>query len=268
MFDLITAAALGALQGLTEFLPVSSSGHLVLAHKLFPVLDGSAEVAFDVAVHVGTLVALFVVYLMLFLRLARAALLDRGTEESRLFWAVAIGTVPAVVLGLSFERWIELYLRSPWVVAVTLFAGALIILAAERWGSKRRPIETVTLAGALAIGFGQALALIPGMSRSGMTIASGLGLGLTRRAAVDFSFLLGVPIIAAAGVKKTWDAIAEGIIAGDMIWFFAVGVVSAAVVGVIAIRFLLRFIKTHSFRPFAYYRIALAVVLVIVLVIR
>jgi undecaprenyl-diphosphatase len=257
------AALLGVIQGLTEFLPISSTAHLVLAEQLFtldPVLFGQT---FDVACHLGTLAAVVVYFWPDLAAMARS--LPRvgtlfGPRPDPAGWTAALivlGTVPAVVVGLAFGRAIEEGLRTPPAVAVALTGVALIFFAVERWGSPRRTGASLGLADAALIGCAQACALVPGVSRSGATIAAGMALGLRRADAARFGFLLGIPAILAAAAKQGLPLVEHGLPPGEA-EIFVVGIVTSGIVGYFAVSLLLRFLTRHSLRVFAWYRLVLA----------
>lgn len=258
MGPLAFAALLGVVQGLSEFLPISSSAHLILARAFFG-WDGEAfGLAFDVACHVGTLAAVVVYFRHDLIAMARALPeLFQGTPAARRLWLIGIGTVPAVVVGLLFARAIEHGLRTPAVAGWTLAIGALGLLWVERLPPRTRDEHGVGPGEALAIGVAQASALVPGVSRSGATITVGMLLGLRRDAAARFSFLLGVPAILAAAGKEGL-ALARTGLGPDEARLFVVGMVSSAVVGYLTIKYFLRYLATHRLDVFAYYRLALA----------
>ena len=262
---LLEAVLLGIVQGLTEFLPVSSSGHLILARAFFG-FDGSRfGLPFDVACHAGTLAAILVYFRADLLRMLQAVPRARqpaaDDEPARLLWLVAIGTVPAVIAGGLAGDAIDA-VRSPAVIAVTLGGGGLLMVLAERIGRQTRAGDTLTRGEALAIGVAQACALVPGVSRSGATITLGLVLGLRREAAARFSFLLSVPVmIAASGLEalklsgEPMDALTAQL--------FLTGMLTSAVVGYLTITFFLRYLASHTLGVFAGYRVALAAATVV-----
>jgi undecaprenyl-diphosphatase len=258
--SLLIAALLGAVQGITEFLPVSSSAHLLLGRAALGWGEEPFGLVFDVATHLGTLVAVFIYFRDDLLAMARALpRLFTDAPEARLMRLVAIGTLPVIAVGLLFSDWIETHARLPVVTIVTLSLGAIGLLAVERLGPRTRGVDDLTPADATAFGFAQAAALIPGLSRSGSTITVGMLLGVRRDAAARFSFLLGIPaVLAAAG--KTGLELRHVPMTGDLAAVFAVGILSSAVVGYLSIRFLLRFLATNRLDVFAYYRLALAAV--------
>jgi undecaprenyl-diphosphatase len=250
------AAVLGVIQGLSEFLPISSSAHLALAHWLTGWGDPSQDVPFDVALHLGTLVAVLAYFRSDWLTLARGSLAGiaqrRATPELVRVGILALATLPAVVLGLAFKERFEAMHDWPPLMAATLAGVGLLLFALDR-----RPVGDRTEPGAgrgFLIGVAQALALVPGVSRSGITMAAGLGLGLTRESAARFSFLLSTPAILGAAVLHAKD-----MLAGDPV-VLAAGLAAAAVSGYLAIGFLLRHLARTGFLPYALYRIVLAIV--------
>jgi undecaprenyl-diphosphatase len=278
----VQAALLGVVQGLTEFLPVSSSAHLILARMFFGFDGTKFGLPFDVAIHLGTLLAVVMYFqrdlqalvgsVPSMFRPGRPAPGDyapidqpdvrRGAEGARLIWLLVVGTIPAVVVGLLFSDTIEQRLRTPTVAAVALTLGAVGLFAAERAGSKRRNEESLTMAEAFWIGCAQAAALVPGVSRSGATITIALFLGLRRAEAARFTFLLGISAILGAAVFKLPDMLDEGM--GDQgAILFVIGIVSSAVVGYLAVKYFIRFLAKHSLDVFAWYRLALAAAVVL-----
>jgi undecaprenyl-diphosphatase len=258
--SLLIAALLGAVQGITEFLPVSSSAHLLLGRAALGWGEEPFGLVFDVATHLGTLVAVFIYFRDDLQAMARALpRLFSDAPEARLMRLVAIGTLPVIVVGLLFADWIEAHARLPVVTIVTLSVGAIGLLAVERLGPRTRAVDDLGPADALAFGAAQAAALIPGLSRSGSTITIGMLLGVRREAAARFSFLLGIPAVLAAAGKAGLE-MRHVPLTGELAAVFAVGIVSSAVVGYLAIRFLLRFLATNRLDVFAYYRLALAAV--------
>ena len=255
------AILLGIVQGLTEFLPVSSSAHLILARAFFGwEMPADAGLAFDVALHIGTLAAI-----LLFFRREIAAMtlalpnaLSLAQDgPARLVRLIAIGTVPVVIVGLTLTDFIERSLRSPGVAAGALAIGAALMLVAERAGRRQRTEEHVTWVDALVIGTAQASALIPGVSRSGSTIAVGLLLGMRRDAAARFTFLLAIPAVLAAAGKEMLE-LRHAPLTADVVQLFVVGVLVSAGVGYLTIKYFLRYLGGHSLDVFAYYRLALA----------
>lgn len=256
---------LAIVQGLTEFLPISSSGHLVLVPSFFGWADQG--LAFDISVHFGSLIAVCVYFRADLLRLLGGGVQvlkgDVSSDYSRIALGIAIATVPAAVAGLLFADWIESNLRSPSVVVVTLALFAVLMIAADRWGRQSREFSTVRIRDAFLIGLAQALALVPGTSRSGVTITAGLALGLKRTDAARFSFLLSVPVILLATLYKGISMIlgSEAIAWGAL----AVGALISCVVAYLSIEFFMRFVNAIGLLPFVIYRLVLAGVIVYVL---
>ena len=261
---LLVAVLLGVIQGLTEFLPVSSSAHLILARAFFGWDADVFGLAFDVALHAGTLVAIVVYFWQDIVAMIAAApsVLTARTGAGRLARLIVLGTIPVVIVGVSLADWLEEHLRTPTVIAVTLTVGAVALLAGERLSSRRRDETSLSATDTVIMGLGQSTALVPGMSRSGSTIATGMLLGMTRESAARFSFLLGVPAIAAAAGKEGVHVLRAGLSA-EQLTLFAVGMLTSAVVGYVTIKYFLRFLVGHRLDVFAYYRLALAAVTVI-----
>jgi undecaprenyl-diphosphatase len=257
---LLAAVLLGVIQGLTEFLPVSSSAHLILARAFFGWDVPEFGLAFDVALHVGTLAAI-----LLFFRQEIAALIAalpsmfsaESGPSARLLRLIAIGTIPAILVGLLFNDYIENRMRTPEVAAVALAVGAVAMLVAERVSPQRRTQESLSTIDALLIGTAQACALVPGVSRSGATITVGMFLGVRRDAAARFTFLLAIPAILAAAAKESLE-LRHMHPSTDMLALFAVGTLVSALVGYVTIKYFLRFLAGHRLDLFAYYRLALA----------
>ena len=261
--DLLAAAFLGIVQGLTEFLPVSSSGHLILARAFFGWDAGRFGLAFDVACHVGTFLAVVAYFhrdVMAMIAALPGALSGRRGPAERLVWLVVVGTLPVVAVGLLLGDQIgSEALRTPPVVAVTMALGAVGLLVAERLGTQSRSEDTVGFGEAFAIGVAQAAALVPGISRSGATLTLALLLGLRRPGAARFVFLLSLPAVLAAAGKEALDLSEVGV-AAVPVTLFAVGLTVSGIVGYLTIKYFLRYLANHSLAVFAYYRFALAAV--------
>ncbi len=269
MLEFIEAVFLGIVQGLTEFLPVSSSGHLLLGQYFLGLDQDRFGLSFDVALHLGTLVAVVSFFWRDLIRMVLAFLRsfrrrDLSDPDQRLAYLVLASMIPAALIGYLLEDLFETAVRSPWVVVFNLALVGVLFIVGEAVGCKRRQASTLTFREAFGIGLAQAAALVPGVSRSGATITLGLFLGLRREEAARFSFLMSVPIIAGAGTLQLGEVVSEGMGAYDTL-LFGVGFVSSAVVGYLAIRFFLRFVVDHSLRAFAYYRFGLAAVVIALL---
>jgi len=266
----IQALVMGVVQGLTEFLPVSSSGHLILVPWLLgwhdPFID---SLAFSVMLHLATLVALLVYFRADWLRLVPAglaAIRDRsiGSDpDRRLAWLLVAATIPAVIAGVLLNDIVENAVRRPELVAITLTIGAVILWLADRLSRKAAGIEAVTFPVAIGIGIAQAVALVPGISRSGMSISAGLFAGLTREAAARFSFLMATPVIAGAGLWELKKLVTGEAGVGVQLAPLVVGMVAALAAGLLAIELTLRYLRTRSLTIFVVYRIALSVVVIV-----
>ncbi|MFE3292544.1 undecaprenyl-diphosphate phosphatase [Rhodococcus sp. NPDC059234] len=265
----LQAIVLGVVQGLTEFLPISSSGHLRIVSEVFWQDDAGAS--FTAVTQLGTEAAVLVYFARDIARIVMAWL--RGLRDPakrghdyKMGWYVIVGTIPVGVLGFVFKDQVRTGARNLWLVATMLIVFALVIAAAEYYGRKRRPIEELTLKDGIVMGSAQALALIPGVSRSGGTISAGLFLGLTREAAARYSFLLAIPAVTAAGLFSLPDAFepaGEGLNASGAQLIVATAI--AFVIGYATIAWLLRFVVNHSMYWFVGYRIIVGVVLLVLL---
>lgn len=265
MDPILAALVLGIVQGLTEFLPISSSGHLILVPALLGWRDPFiSSLPFAVMLHVGTLLALLVYFRADWLRLVPAGLAslrDRSTAgdpDRRLAMLLAVTIAPAALAGLLFNDFIEREVRAVGLVALMLVVGAGLLWLAERWGRRDRSIGDLTVVDAFTIGVAQAGALIPGISRSGISIAAGLFLGLDRAAAARFSFLMAAPIIAGAGLFEARRLLSGDVALDGNLPTLVVGMAGAFASGLLAIHGLLRFLRANSTLPFVVYRVLLA----------
>jgi Uncharacterized bacitracin resistance protein len=273
--SIIQALVMGLTQGLTEFIPVSSSGHLILVPWLFgwPVKDtflGSLE--FSVILHMGTLLALLVYFWRDWLKIIPAGLATirdrsfKGDPDRKMAWLLVIATIPAVVVGPLLTGPIEDAVRDPGLVALMLCIGAAILWLADRWGTKAREMDTITFRGAFGIGLAQVFALVPGISRSGISISAGLFGGLTREAAARFSFLMATPVVAGAGLWEARKLLSHDPAAPNPeTKLVVIGFITAAVSGLLAIRFMLAFLRRQPVTLFVVYRVLLAAAVFIVL---
>lgn len=256
--DLWFAAVLGIVQGLTEFIPISSTAHL----RLVPAFLGQPDpgAAYSAVIQLGTLIAVMVFFARdLFVTMPRALLYDRHSPEGRLPVYLVLGTLPIAILGLTFKDFITGDARSLYIVSGSLVLVGVLMWLADRFGHQVRGLASITLTDAGIIGLAQACALVPGVSRSGSTIAMALVLGLRRGDAARFSFLLGVPAIAGAGLFELPDAMRQ---LGEDAWMsVAVGTLAAAISGYLSIAWLLRFLGKNSLAPFAMYRIVLGILI-------
>jgi len=260
------AMVLGVVQGLTEFLPISSTAHLIL----FPWLLGWKDpgLTFDVALHAGTLLAVLLYFGRLWLELLAAAfgLGDRQDPDlqnnRKLFWLLVISTVPAGIAGLLFESAAETRLRGPGIIGVALIVVALIMWAGDRARALGLGLGQISLADSLSVGVAQALAVIPGVSRSGITMATGLLRRMKRETSARFSFLLSTPMIAGAALKKGMEIHHEGL-PPEMRLPFALGMIVSGAVGYLVIAWLIRFLELRTFTVFVVYRVALCVIVLL-----
>jgi undecaprenyl-diphosphatase len=266
MLTIIQSLALGAVQGLTEFLPISSSGHLILARELLGI-NTESGLAFDAVLQLGSILAVFIYFRQDIVRLIRAffslfiphppATSPQSHSDRQLLFAILIGTIPALVLGLLLEETMETTFRSPLLVALTLALGSLMFYLAEKFA--RQASKAPNLKQAWWIGVFQCLALVPGVSRSGSTISGGLFLGLDRVAATRFGFLLSLPIITGAGLFKLIKIAKYGAADFDLLGL-AVGFIAAFGVGYLCIAWLIGYLKNHSLMVFVWYRLALSAI--------
>ncbi|MBI2774077.1 MAG: undecaprenyl-diphosphate phosphatase [Chloroflexi bacterium] len=258
MSDLAIATLLGLVQGLTEFLPVSSTAHLVIAEKLFHLDPERFGLTFDVAVHLGTALAVLLYFAGTWIGLVR----DVFSGRWRLPLLVVVGTLPAAIAGVLFQSAVEDQLRDVRVVAAALVIGSLVFLAAERMATQRVDLARIGWGTAIFMGAAQAIALIPGVSRSGITISAGLAAGVQRIDATRLSFLLATPVIIGASAKTLLDARdASGLLAEPQL--AVAGFIVSFVSGFSAVAFLVRFLRAHSLNWFIPYRLLLAAALLL-----
>jgi undecaprenyl-diphosphatase len=287
LITILQAIILGIVQGVTEFIPISSSAHLIIVPWLFGWTNPAlTSLPFDVSLHLGTLAAVLIFFWADWVRLVKAGIasvVERkiGGDPDRLMaWLVVLGTIPGGIVGVLAESKIEALFHQTGVpiersalivmaVIIAIMGGALLL--ADRLAKHVKDFKQITLKDALIIGFAQALAIFPGVSRSGSTITAGLALGLKRESAAKFSFLLSAPIIAGAGLKslaEIYSGFKHGTIPSGDLALFPIGVLVAGISGYFCIRFLLNYLQKRSVDVFAYYRWALAVVVVVVALLR
>ncbi len=252
--NVLMSIVLGAVQGLTEFLPISSSGHLVIIPWLFGWKD--MGLAYDAALHLGTLLAILTFFFWDWVKIIKE-------YNKPLLWLIILGSIPAGLAGLKFESLFETVFRSPLLIGGLMLAMGLVLLLAERMGSRKREMSSISLWDSIVIGVSQCLALMPGVSRSGITITSGLFLGLDRRSAARFSFLLSTPIILAAGLMKT-KYLLHSAHSGEQLLVLFAGIVTSSVVGFFAIKYMLRFLEKHSYYIFVWYRIVVGLAVMLI----
>ncbi|MCX6784389.1 MAG: undecaprenyl-diphosphate phosphatase [Candidatus Komeilibacteria bacterium] len=262
---IIEGLVFGVVQALSEFLPISSSGHLIILHKIWPspLLD---NLTFDTILHGGTLLAILWFFkkdwIEIIVGLWKSLVSGQSSAMSRLGWTLVVATIPGALAGFFLEHILEQVFRQVWVVALMLVVFALILAWVDKLSRKNQNFESITVSRGWWIGVLQALALIPGVSRSGITTTGGLLFGLTRASAVRFSFLLSAPIIAGAFLKQLLE-VSWAALPNQLAWALVVGFLASAGVGYLVIKYLLRFISSNSFKVFIWYRIILAVLLII-----
>lgn len=264
--SIIQSIILGIVQGIGEFLPISSSAHLILVPFLFGWEEGS--LAFDIALHFGTLLAVLVMFFKswwdLFIGACNKVVKHKDSVNNRMFWYLIIATIPGALAGLLLDDIVEGFFRKQiWLIALFLAIMGVLIYAGDKWASKHyknkeTKFENISFKQAFLVGCSQALAVLPGFSRSGTTILTGRLLGIDKEAITKFTFLLSVPIIAGATVLK----LPELVITSEVI----IGIVTSFIVGIISIKFLLNYIKKHDFSIFAFYRVIIAIIVYIKLI--
>jgi undecaprenyl-diphosphatase len=274
--NLFEAIVLGIIQGLTEFLPISSTGHLTVAGKFMNLISAEHPeqwTAFIAIIQLGTLLAVLIYFWKDIISIIKDFFQDnlirrvKYSEQkinSKLGWLIIVGTVPVVIIGLAFKDAIEGALtKNLYVIAISLIALAIILALAEKVAKFKKDLENITIFDSIIIGIAQALALIPGSSRSGTTITAGLFVGLKRETAARFSFLMSIPAVFASGVLQLYEAIA--FVDQMMIWNILVATIVSAISGYLAIDFLLKFLRKNSTFLFVYYRIVLGIIILILL---
>ena len=269
---LLQVIVLAVVQGLTEFLPISSTAHLYLTSWLFGWrLEG---LDFDIALHIGTLLAVLLYFARDWVQIIAQGFGVRmkGDEEIKhnhmLLWLLAIGTVPVGIAGLLFNKQAESTWRNPFVIGGMLIAVGVLMYLAENAGRRQRDLSSIDLPDAVTIGVAQALAVVPGTSRSGITISAGLFRNMTRESAARFSFLLSTPAIAAAAGKALYDMHTKGGLHGVMNSDFLVGVAVSAITGCLVISWFLHYLRRGGLRPFVYYRIVFGIIVLALAFIR
>jgi undecaprenyl-diphosphatase len=261
--SLLQSVILGFFQGLGEFLPISSSAHLVLIPWLFRWTDPG--LTFDIALHLGTLLAVVIYFWKDWLKLVTKGLTDVRSTDGRLFWYLVVATIPGAIAGFLLEKKAETLFRSPLLIAVMLILAGGLLYWVDRKTAKTIEMTKITFRTSVMIGLSQALAIIPGVSRSGITLTVGLMMGLTREAAARFTFLLSTPIIfGAALVKLPYIVTNPSLITMN----FMSGMLVSFVTGIASIGFLLRYVRTKSFLPFAWYRFILGLLVIVIVFLR
>ena len=263
---------LAVVQGLTEFLPISSTAHLHLTSWLMHWTEEPLQ--YDIMLHLGTLLAVVLYFFRDWVQIigqgfGMAAGRDRELQQNRaLLWLLAIGSIPVGIAGLLFEKKADTEWRTPWVMGVMLIAIGVVMWMAERAGRRRRDLGSIDVVDASVIGLSQALAVVPGCSRSGITISTGLFRNLTRESAARFSFLLSTPALGAAAAKAIYDFRKEGHLHALLSAEVVVGVAVSAIVGCVVIAWFLHYLRRSSLMPFVYYRIAFGILVIALAVFR
>ena len=265
---------LGAVQGITEFLPISSTGHLILIEKLLGISQENFGLTFDALLHLGTLISLLWFFKKDWLNIITTPfrLKDKkNSQDLNLIKLLIVATIPGALFGLVLEKKVETVFRSPLLVGISLIVFSFVLVVVEKWSQKSKTIKDLKTKDAILTGFAQAVALIPGVSRSGITIAAGMWEGLTREQAAKFTFLISAPIIVGAGGKKLIDVILlsfrQQILIGEL-GFYLVGMLSAAIFGYLTIKYFLKFVSRNSLYPFIYYRIFLGLIVIFIYLIK
>ena len=260
---ILQAVIFGVAQGLGEFLPISSSAHLVLIPWLFRWTDPG--LTFDVALHIGTLVAVVIYFWKDWWQLIIKGFTDVRSVKGRLFWYLVAASLPGAIAGFLLEKKAETIFRSPLLIAMMLIGMGIFLYWADRRSAKKIEINHITFGTSIFIGISQALAIVPGVSRSGITMTTGLLMGVTREGAARFSFLLSTPIIFGAAMVKL-----PGVISNSSVITlnFAIGMLASCITGLASIGFLLRYVQTKNFLPFAWYRFILGALVIIIVMVR
>ena len=251
----LLATLAGAVQGLTEFLPISSTGHLIIFEKIFGISQTEFGLAFDASLHLGTLLAIVLFFYKDYLKIINF--------KNALFVKLAVGTIPAVFFGLILETQIETTFRQTWIVGLSLILFSFVFILAEKLGKQIKSKDKTTIVDSALIGLFQSLALIPGISRSGSTISAGLFLGLKREEAAKFAFILAGPVIAGAGLKKFFEVLTVQHFGSGDLSFFIVGIISSAIFGYLTIKYFLKYLSIKTLYPFVIYRIIVGLILLI-----
>jgi undecaprenyl-diphosphatase len=260
------AVVLAIVQALTEFLPISSTAHLVLIPWLFGWKDPG--LTFDVALHAGTLLAVILYFFRDWIQIIGQAFglnigRDQDLKQNRnLLWLLAVGSIPIGIFGYLFDKQADSTWRQPYVIGTMLIVVGIVMWIAEKRRIGSKSMSTIQMSDSIAVGLAQAVAVIPGTSRSGATISAGLFRNMNRETAARFSFLLSTPAIAAAVAKKAWDIHKEGGIPADMKLPIVLGIVVSGVLGAIVIAFFLRYLRRSSLMPFVYYRIVFGIIVI------
>lgn len=270
--DILEILILGFVQGIAEFLPISSSAHLIIFRDIFGIGSGMSanmNLTFDIALHFGTLLAIGVFFFKDFIKMIQKGF-TKGVkdDDGKILWYLVAATIPAAIVGVLFEEAIENVVRSNYVViAIALAVMGIIIYLADKFSKKTKTIKKMTLKDAILVGCSQVFALIPGFSRSGTTIAAGRVLGLDRESAAKFSFFLSAPVVLGAVCLQLIKGTAFSVIAANL-GTFILGILVSFVIGLLCIKYLLKYLQKHNFKIFMIYRVVLAAVVLIYIFVR
>ena len=270
--DIIEILVLGFIQGIAEFLPISSSAHLIIFRDIFGIgagISANMELTFDIALHFGTLLAIGVFFFSDFIQMIKKGFTTGvKDDDGKILWYLVAATIPAAIVGVLFEDAIENVVRSNYIViALALAIMGIIIYLADKFSKETKDVKKMTLKDAIVIGCSQVFALIPGFSRSGTTIAAGRVLGLDRESAAKFSFFLSAPVVLGAVVLQLFKGSAISVIAANL-GTFILGILVSFVVGLLCIKYLLKYLQKHNFKIFMVYRVVLAIVVLIYIFVR
>lgn len=267
--DFFQSFIYGIVQGITEFLPISSTAHLILVQKIFSAMNYSTltkdqSLVLDVALHLGTVIAVIFFFFKDWVKLITAGVKKPKSSDGKLFWFIMVSTIPAAILGLLFEKVFESAQENLLLISIMLILLGVVLYFVDKTSKSRYHINDVNLKSSLFIGLSQAVAMIPGVSRSGITMTTGRFLGLTRESAARFAFLMSTPTIIGLGLYKSKDIIHSNI----AVFPFIVAIITSGIVGALSIRFLLMFIKKSGFKFFAIYRCVLGVLIILALILK
>ena len=270
--DIIEILILGFIQGIAEFLPISSSAHLIIFRDIFGIgagMSANIELTFDIALHFGTLLAIGVFFFWDFIKMIQKGF-TKGVkdDDGKILWYLVAATIPAAIVGVLFEEPIEKIIRSNYVIiALALAIMGIIIYLADKYSKQTKNIKQMTLKDAIIIGCSQVFALIPGFSRSGTTIAAGRILGLERESAAKFSFFLSAPVVLGAVVLQLIKDSVWSVIVANLSTFI-LGILVSFIIGIICIKYLLKYLQKHNFKIFMIYRVILAIIVLLYVIIR
>ena len=270
--DILEILVLGFIQGVAEFLPISSSAHLIIFRDIFGIgrgMGANMELTFDIALHFGTLLAIAVYFFWDFIHMIQKGF-TKGVkdDEGKILWYLVAATIPAAIVGVLFEEPIEKVIRSNYIViALALAIMGIIIYLADKYSKQNKDIKKLSLKDAILIGCSQVFALIPGFSRSGTTIAAGRLLGLDRESAARFSFFLSAPVVLGAVVLQLLKGSVWNIIIANL-GTFVIGILVSFIIGLLCIKYLLKYLQKHNFKIFMFYRIILAIVVILYVIVR